>query len=758
VPPYPFFTSRKQIIEDIEEFCVNPIKPVLFLSGKPGAGKTSIVSKLVNKVNSKVDFRFHAFRPIQPNDDIIPDDYGRTVTQHALWGDILKQIRKVFAGELYKYQVPISSSFLSSNELHEQVVRLLKSYSEKIGRKVIVAVDGIDHAARASTDGVSTFLQSLIAPDKVPDEIAFIIVGQPVEMYQNYPIWLKNESELIERFEVPNLGLDDIRLLLETKMTAFESINKDALVQLIFSKTNGNTLSVVYACEEARRFAKYEDFEAHLDNRQLGSDLDKYYENIWRVAIAQVDKHLANGNIKMAALLSVFKSEITADKLDGIFNNTAITKEDWESFLFHLSPLFIKVNEGYLPFHNDLRVYLTSIVKTEQAVYNSVLNKICEYYLQQDLTCKERYFHLIDYLIMSDRDDDLPKVFDVKFCMESIYYKVPLAKLQKQSKKSFESAINLLNWDMLHSCVCVGLTLEQLFRCLEGTEVEYIEEQDNYLFDSEKRTIPISLWNFDTVRILFHEIEILYNKNEHKRVCSILDNWFSEISFNDFINAIDFDDKYRETHMSAQFHGNDEEKEFELLGTFQWILETIGKLSSEYKLPFTSLRLDNETLLPEDIVCSVNSGKFKVIPKMNNIKKLLKLLDTIKIFNWNDFDDCIKECMLLGNYKNSEIVIRTFIEPEKKYSAIFLLKIVCYSCLLHNSKTTKTLKKRFIDSQEAIFDELIKNKEYALNHIEESNLMMFIFIYGTINTYKDRTAISTLLNRYKDSSDLGRVF
>jgi hypothetical protein len=40
---------------------------------------------------------------------------------------------------------------------------------------------------------------------------------------------------------------------------------------------------------------------------------------------------------------------------------------------------------------------------------------------------------------------------------------------------------------------------------------------------------------------------------------------------------------------------------------------------------------------------------------------------------------------------------------------------------------------------------------YALNHIEESNLMMFIFIYGTINTYKDRTAISTLLNRYKDS-------
>lgn len=44
LPPEPFFESRKSLVSEIEDKCRGGQNNVLFLYGKPGIGKTSLIN------------------------------------------------------------------------------------------------------------------------------------------------------------------------------------------------------------------------------------------------------------------------------------------------------------------------------------------------------------------------------------------------------------------------------------------------------------------------------------------------------------------------------------------------------------------------------------------------------------------------------------------------------------------------------------------------------------------------------------------
>lgn len=162
-------------------------KKVVFISGNPGAGKTSIISHLQAEFNLFF-LRYHTFRPISPEQHFYNTD-GDLCTPENLWGTLLEQLRYHFRGKLAQYQIPLNNHFCTTEEMRAQVYRLLKILGrEALDReeKIFVCIDGIDHAARAKN--VVSFLDSLYLPEEIPDGICVIIVGQPATCNQSrYP-------------------------------------------------------------------------------------------------------------------------------------------------------------------------------------------------------------------------------------------------------------------------------------------------------------------------------------------------------------------------------------------------------------------------------------------------------------------------------------------------------------------------------------------------------------------------------------------
>ena len=211
--PAPFFPSRNAFVETLAADLRARRAPVIFLSGPPGCGKTSIISALANRHEPVVTLRYHAFRPLDPSMASLPLDAGRTTTPEALWGDLLSQLRRLFKGRLAENQVPLRNEFLSADKLRTQVLRLAAALAHETNTPAVIAIDGLDHAARAGLKGTRTLLDSLPAPDAVPPGIVVLIAGQPAEGYPSYPYWLRARGDALETRDVPPIATQDVEAL-----------------------------------------------------------------------------------------------------------------------------------------------------------------------------------------------------------------------------------------------------------------------------------------------------------------------------------------------------------------------------------------------------------------------------------------------------------------------------------------------------------------------------------------------------------------
>ena len=143
-PPFPFFESRKAFSARLEKQLRETNKKVVFISGNPGAGKTSIISHLQAEFNLFF-LRYHTFRPISPEQHFYNTD-GDLCTPENLWGTLLEQLRYHFRGKLAQYQIPLNNHFCTTEEMRAQVYRLLKILGrEALDReeKIFVCIDGI---------------------------------------------------------------------------------------------------------------------------------------------------------------------------------------------------------------------------------------------------------------------------------------------------------------------------------------------------------------------------------------------------------------------------------------------------------------------------------------------------------------------------------------------------------------------------------------------------------------------------------------
>ena len=247
---------------------------------------------------------------------------SRRVDNSVFWNELFNQLRRQLLGKLSKYRVPVINNLLPQEQLRSEFFRIAAEYAQDENSLFIVAIDGIDHAARANVSE-NTFLSALPNPEYLPENVKIVIAGQPKEDYRNYPEWLfNNEMGYVKEIHVPSILKSDICSLVENKFPEMDNVFKNQLTNVVCRYADGNTLSAIFAVHEATQCNDIVALEQRLTDRKLSGNIQEYYKAIWDSAKAKFQIPFVD--YKMAGVFAFFNEPLNEYKLQKSYSSTAI--------------------------------------------------------------------------------------------------------------------------------------------------------------------------------------------------------------------------------------------------------------------------------------------------------------------------------------------------------------------------------------------------------------------------------------------------
>jgi len=539
-PPEPFFSSRMAFVDTLAADLLARKRPVIFLTGSPGAGKTSIVSLLTNRHEPVVDLRFFAYLPITPQSPFLPADAGRATTAQALWSDLLTQLRIIFSGRLAQFQVPIRNDHIELKELRAHVLRLADVLSRERGRVTVIAIDGIDHAARAGLGNRLNLLDTLVPPDAVPNTVCFLIAGQPRN--DKYPLWLKASHEWVLTVETPPIALEDVSVLVTKVARSLPPDQLDTAARLIYSVSSGNTLSAVFAAHESADCATVAELGERLERRRLGDGIAAYYDAIWSHAVAPLEARRLDIPEYLAGAVALSRARLTGRRLADIYADIGVTESEWTSAMRRMRPLLVEESGSFRVFHNDVRVYLQQKMSAEPEAMSASAGRIADYYLRQPECVVDKHIDLFRLLKLAGRGAERSRHFTPDYVMEGWVYGRSMNELLEQSKDALSSAVEARDWDQLHQVTCAIATWNQLDKSLSWTGREPINERpiDNVppVLLSEGSVLPLPQWTVQRIKSVIDDIGYLCRAGEIERARGIEKRWFGDMSPADLVSRL----------------------------------------------------------------------------------------------------------------------------------------------------------------------------------------------------------------------------
>ena len=535
VAPSPFFESRKEFVNRIIEEIYKTDKKVVFLSGEPGCGKTSVISYLQNNYNCFAA-RYHTFKPISPEQRFYNSDEGLCL-QETLWGELLNQLRRRLKGQMAKYKIPVSNALCTIEELRREVLRILEILYKSEGKKACLCIDGLDHAARSKA--TVTFMSSLFQPDEIPEGVCFIIVGQPEEMYENYPIWLTKNNPDVLYMNMPRLVFEDVKQLLYVTGISAE-LQNDGLARAIYEKTQGNNLSVVFAIEELKRIVNIEDALNLLDSGHVSGDVEQYYVHIWNYLkgkIQELGLQVNFPDIVVASVILLLNGRIKTDILADAFKDIDLSKNDWDYVFDSLYPV-IKRSEkdnSYYVFHNDFRVFLMGIIKRNKAKFKDMSYKMAMYFVNDSDEVLDRYVNIVPLLCCAEREDIIPQIFTAEFVIGALATGISRKLLERYAQQAYQNVCRNKNWDEFHDVYLAICTIKQHYSYFEYYDMNYEVNdvsamQQIYPFEIVSKKLSLgTLGEFLDVLTFINRLIKDGGDKHSSRISTVYDLWFSNL-------------------------------------------------------------------------------------------------------------------------------------------------------------------------------------------------------------------------------------
>jgi len=537
-PPTPFFPSRKHSLDEITDALSGSGPKVVFLCGEPGAGKTSLVSSLTvqrtaRSLSGLVGLRYFAYRPITVESPIIPADADQYIQPERLWYTLLSQMRRGLRGRLRQYRVPVRNNLIPWRLARDHVLRIADELGRELNRDFVIVIDGIDHAARASRydpRASKGFFDSLPSPDELTNRrIRLMVAGQQPAAYPEYPHWLSTHRDDVHRLDVGKLDDDDVRLLLNSVNAELATASGDAVVRLVREETGGNTLAVVFAADESRHCHSIDEFRKRLNRRRLKDGLLEYYDSIWSHATGR-SQGRPDIALPLASFFFVARERITAKMFAQAFSGVGCSEIAWQQSLDTLEPLIIAEPGGYRVRHNDVRVFLHSVLEAASPpVRRSVVGMLFDYYRSPMSNRLAAHRGLLHLARESGRLLEWPKVFSLHWVFEAASLGITYQEMQDQCIVALEQAAFAKDWQLMLEVTCAAETLEAWEdRCMGGwfdSKKPPAEPEAPFLY-SEGTVTPIEHWTMHELQSVLDDADALIQEGQMPRAHDLLARWF----------------------------------------------------------------------------------------------------------------------------------------------------------------------------------------------------------------------------------------
>ena len=540
IPAEPFFESRKDFVEEIETELLSGKEKVLFLSGIPGTGKTNIVSKLCNKRDSIIKIRYYAYEPIQPDKEYLPMDVSERVKKEHFWNEMFSQLKQCLKGSLHKYNVPLQNCFMSLEEMKIRFFEIASMYAKDTGCTFVVAIDGIDHAARAGIVS-ETFLATLPRPEYIPDNIKLLISGQPQESYLNYPLWLKRKDNNVKRLNMPGIERRDILSLVIQKISDTRSSEYNAITDIVEKYSEKNTLAAIFAAYEASQCADVMELEGKLSDRKLSGNIEEYYYNIWNDAVETL-KQYDFVDYKLAGVFAFLNERVDGQMLAEIFPELAIPVGAWNNVLKTLKPLIVEESGKYHVLHNDVKVFLSNIVNIDDEHTQEIANSLTDYYLYKEHKSQAFYFDIVRLMSMAKRETEMVDVFSSKFVIEAYVNGVELLELTSISNNIMKGLFmqEVIDYGKLQSLSTAILTIDKLGDTKYEIENSDFRDARQYVgvASYECYVEPINQWDAHLISDVLSYARVLYYSEKKERAFDLFNRWFEGLNVMELWNIL----------------------------------------------------------------------------------------------------------------------------------------------------------------------------------------------------------------------------
>lgn len=714
IPVDPFFDSRKEFVDNIEAHLLNGYEKVIFLSGVPGTGKTNIISKLCSKKNSIVDIRYYAYEPIDPNKEYLPSDVSDRVNKDIFWDTLLNQLRKLLTGNLYKYKVPVSNSFLKLEEKRNEFFRIASEFANDRNRVFVLAVDGLDHAARAGVVD-DTFLPTLPNPEYITDNVKIILAGQPKEDYRNYPDWLYEDSKNIKEYVVPNIQPSDVEKLVNERCNNYNSNNKIIVSNIISRYAYGNTLAAIFAVQEALNYSDPSLLEKRLRSRKLSGNIQEYYRTIWentkkKMRIPFVD-------YKMAGVFAFFNEPISAKKLSLIFKDEAVSCSSWDNILKALSPLLIEKNGTYTILHNDIRIYLSGIIGRDQDHVKEIYSALVDYYVSIEEKTVGFYRDVIRFLIAAGRTQEFSIIYTPEYVQNAYVNGIELQELIQITDELMRYVINesCIDWYKLMSVTLGYLTIEQIkktsyeiedFSFRKGVKVISVNPYECCI-------IPVDQWNYKTLAEVLRLVNDLFENEEAERAKNLFINWFDDIKFLEIQEII-----------------NDEDDDFRVVDDRN-IAELLGKAcvnTENFKILEGISKLESQSFLINTMECVIG----EIIENLHK-ERLEKALDSLELILLDPLVVGIEQLIEQNRFEDLKIIKKSL----KKRKITEPMSMMIFSFL----KIVTGCIDSYDNKDDCDWDEI---ESVEMQDDMTENVMTYYTIYAIVASYAQNKSRSTI--------------
>ena len=364
---YSSFVQLKTLTSKLDHMISEANGEYIVVTGLPGSGKSTCLSVYLDNVEKKHEFivvRYYCFVNVNDNRQ------KRRLEAQSLRINILSELQRNFSRLLDR-------RFDFSEENFFTVLETLGKNFDAKGKKLIVFLDGLDHAER-DDEVLQNVLTAL--PREIPKGVIFLIGTQELQRWQPLALMQGREERHIS---MPLFSLVETREFFELHDFFFSNER----LTLIHKKSEGLPLYLKYLVQLLQ-----EQGEDNLDIEALPAaargEIRTYYETLWSAFEAS-----GRGKAKhLCAVAACLNFKVHVEELFS-FQNEVPRTEFEESFRAIRHLLRIE-NQMMSIFHNSFRVFVLSRIAGE---LKTEIMKVIASKLKSEKETPRWYEHVFEY-------------------------------------------------------------------------------------------------------------------------------------------------------------------------------------------------------------------------------------------------------------------------------------------------------------------------------------------------------------------------